>query len=57
MLHNKQLKDIKMSEQLLIGNIKEKIELHFKNYHIEGEAVMHHWWGRNWIYSNETIRR
>ena len=45
MLYNKQLKDIKMSEQLLIGNIKEKIELHFKNYHIEGEAVMHHWWG------------
>ena len=30
-----------MSKQLLIGNIKEKIELHFKNYHIEGEAVMH----------------
>ena len=34
-----------MSEQLLIGNIKEKIELRFKNYHVEGEVVMHHWWG------------
>ena len=34
-----------MSEQLLIGNIKEKIELRFKNYHVEGEAVMHHWCG------------
>ena len=34
-----------MSEQLLIGNIKEKIELRFKNYHIEDKGVMHHWWG------------
>ena len=34
-----------MSEQLLIGNIKEKSELRFKNYHVEGKVVIHHWLG------------
>ncbi len=31
-----------MSKQLLIENIKDKIELRFMGYHVEGEAVLQH---------------
>lgn len=34
-----------MSNQFLIENIKDKIELRFMGYHIEGEAVLQHWGG------------
>jgi hypothetical protein len=34
-----------MSKQLLIENIKDKIELRFTGYHVEGEAVLQHWSG------------
>jgi hypothetical protein len=34
-----------MSKQLLIENIKDKIEMHFTGYHVEGEAVLQHWGG------------
>lgn len=34
-----------MSKQLLIDNIKDKIELHFVGYQVEGEAVLEHWGG------------
>ena len=34
-----------MSNQLLIENIKDKIELRFMGYHVEGEAVLQHWGG------------
>lgn len=34
-----------MSKQLLVENIKDKIELSFVGYHVEGEAVLQHWGG------------
>lgn len=34
-----------MSKQLLIDNIKDKIELRFVGYQVEGEAVLEHWGG------------
>jgi hypothetical protein len=34
-----------MSKQLLIENVKEKIELRFMGYHVEGGAVLQHWDG------------